>query len=145
MPKPGTDPSERRRRAVLGATMILVLLAATIVSAVIEMDEGGARRTVSFVRIGMFMVLAIVLSLRTTTAFRFTARNPALDDELTRANRADAARFGFWAMILAALALFAAGFFEPLSILIAVPIMLAIGAAAAGLRFVYMEGRGAHS
>ena len=141
---PGRDKGEQRRRAILASAVILLLLVASIVAATMEMEEGGARRAVGFVRIGAFMVLALVLSLRATTAFRFTPRNPALDDELTRANRASAALFGFWALIFSSLGLFAiALFLEPLSLIVAVPIFLACGGAASALRFVYLEGRGA--
>src|SRR5262245_53889117 len=68
-------------------------------------EHGDALRLVDGVRLAAVLVLSLVVSLRSTTNFSFMKRDAALDDELTRANRASAATWGFWALLLTALAM----------------------------------------
>jgi hypothetical protein len=97
---------------------------------------------VDFARLAAIVLLAMVLSLRSTTAFSLIGRNTVLDDELTRANRASAARFGFWALLIGVLVCIAASFVEVFSFAAVGPLLLAVGAVSAALRFAALEGRG---
>jgi hypothetical protein len=135
------DPSERRRRALTGVLMILVMAGFAAVDALSSRE--GEWRLVDGVRVGAILLLALVVAVRSTTSFRFGARVPALDDELARANRASAAGWGFWALMTALVAASAAGFWQRLSVVEVAPAVLVIGAAAAGLRFVFLERAGA--
>jgi hypothetical protein len=103
----------------------------------------GAWRTIDIVRVCAFLFLALVLGLRSTTAFSLLGRNAVLDDELTRANRATAARTGFWVLLLAAMACFAAIVFGlEMSAAEALLAVIAAGAIAAAIRFSMVERRG---
>jgi hypothetical protein len=134
------DPSLRRRRAIVASTVILLVTGAAAMIALSE--QGGALRSVDVVKIGALIVLALLLGLRATTSFRLAKRDPALDDELTRANRASAARVGYWALMLAVTAAFIGGAVTDLTLTEVAPLVLAAGAVSAGLRFAILEARG---
>jgi len=134
------DPAETRLRTVLSATLIMFLVGGGALNATYE--HGDHWRPVDFVRVSGILALAFVLAARSTTAIRLTPRNPALDDELTRANRASAAGWGFWGLMLTLLAAFAFSFYEPVSLTRIAPFMLIMGSAIAGLRFSFLERRG---
>ena len=135
------DPSERRRRVMTVSMLYLVVLGGGAL--VMLWAPRDHWRPVDLVRIGGILSLALVLGLRATTNFRFTPRNPALDDELTRANRASAAGWGYWALMLALPALFVANFYWPMTLAETLPLLIVLGGVAAGLRFVLLERRGA--
>jgi hypothetical protein len=105
-------------------------------------ERQGALRLVDYVRIGGVVMMATAVALRSTTSFRFTARNPQLDDELARANRASAAQTGFWALMAASAAAFVAARAGLATLSEAAPLLLVTGAVAAGLRFTFLEARG---
>lgn len=130
------DPTERRRRALVSALIILFVVGGGAIAAVSGTTHW---RSVDFVRMGAILFLSFLLAARATTSLRFTPRNPALDDELTRANRANAAAWGFWILMIGLLGLFAASFVEPIGVQEAAPLLIIAGAAAAGLRFVFLE------
>ncbi len=132
MPK-SRDPVASRRRGLLLATLVLLLIGGSIVAAVSE--------SVSVVNVGALAVLAALLGARTTTSFRIGGRDPALDDELTRANRAKAALAGFGAAMAAAIGALIASYFTSLQSTQAALLVLVAGAAAAGLRFGLLEAR----
>jgi hypothetical protein len=134
------DPAERRRRAILAAVAIMVMVGAGVMTALAE--HAGALRSVDIVKVGMLIVLALVLGLRSTTSFTLTTRNPVLDDELTRANRASAARAGYWALMLGAALAFVCGVLTDIKVTEVAPLLLAMGAAGAGIRFAILEARG---
>ncbi|PZO48332.1 MAG: hypothetical protein DCF16_16465 [Alphaproteobacteria bacterium] len=134
-----TDPGIFRRKEITGLAFYVV--AAGLLAADVLYGRDGAWRFVDFVRVGAILFLALVLALRSTTAFSLWRRNRTLDDELTRANRAAAARWGFWALMLALLVAFIASFAVALRISDVVPLIFFAGAAAAGLRFVTLERR----
>jgi hypothetical protein len=132
------DPAVVRRRVITGGMLMLLLFGGALAA---TSNFAGVWRTVDIVKFTGLMFLCLVIALRSTTNFRFGARNPALDDELTRANRASAAQFGFWAMFIAVAGVFLAemaGVHEPILMLL----MLAAGAIGAGARFAWLEGRG---
>lgn len=135
------DPEKtttRRRRAMLMGAAVLLAVFATAMT----VSPANTLRSVDIVRTAGFVVLALVLALRSTTAFSFVGRNAVLDDELTRANRASAARVGFWVMFLAAIGVLAASFFEAVTPMQIIPVLIGAGAVSAALRFAVLEGRG---
>jgi hypothetical protein len=120
-----------------------MLLVMTTVAAADALTAHGAQwRLVDGVRVGAVLFLALVLALRATTSFSLLPRNPALDDELTRANRASASAWGFWALFGALIVAFAASFFARLQVVEVAPAVVVCGAAVAGLRFVWLERQG---
>jgi len=135
------DPSERRRRALLGATMVLIM--AAFAAAEVLASHEGRWRWIDWIRVGAILVLAFMLSLRSTTSLTLKPRDPALDDELTRANRASAAVWGFWALFASLVAAFALTLVWPLGVAEIAPMVLVLGTGAASLRFIYLERQGA--
>ncbi len=134
------DPTERRRRALMGAVLILVMAGFAAVDAL--WLRAGDWRLIDGVRVGAILLLALVVALRSTGSFALGARAPALDDELTRANRASAAAWGFWALMAGLIVAFAASFAWAPSVSELAPGLLVIGAATAGLRFIWLERSG---
>jgi hypothetical protein len=135
------DPDKtvaRRRRAVTAGAAVLLAVFATAMT----ITPADTLRNVDMVRIAGFVALALVLAVRSTTAFSFVGRNAVLDDELTRANRASAARVGFWVMLLAAIAVLGVSLFETVSPMQIISVLIGAGAVSAALRFVVLEGRG---
>ncbi len=128
----------RRRRAVTAGAAVLLAVFATAMT----VTPADTLRNVDIVRIVGFVALALVLAVRSTTAFSFVGRNAVLDDELTRANRASAALVGFWAMFVAAIVVLVASFFETVTPMQIIPVLIGVGAVTAALRFVVLEGRG---
>ena len=141
MPAELEDPTIRRRRSIVAGALVFVLIGLGSLQALSHQDE--AWRPVEIVKIGSLMVLAVVLALRSTTGFRTAPRNPALEDELTQANRANAAQIGFWAMIAATVLAFVAGLTSDLTLAETAPQILGVGAISAAVRFVILERRGA--
>ena len=135
------DPSERRRRALIAAVLLMIMAGTAAVDALSE--HADALRLIDGVRLAAVLLLSLVVPIRATTNFSLRRREPALDDELTRANRASAAAWGFWALMLASLALAVARVLWPVGLVDLAPGMIVIGAAAAGLRFVFLERAGA--
>lgn len=135
------DPTERRRRTMIGATMVMLTIGSSALLTTLEHSDHW--RPVDLVKVGGILTMAFVLALRSTTPIRFTPRDPALDDESARANRASAAGWGFWLLMPALLAMFIANFYWPLNMREILPVLIIIGAAAAGVRFAFLEGRGA--
>ena len=136
------DPSERRRRSLLVGTMALLAVGGSALDRAI-FEHAGHWRPVDYVAVGALMLLALVIAVRSTTNFSLRVRNPALDDELTRANRADAARWGYWVLMLSLAGLFIANFRWQLGLADFAPMVFVAGAAAAGMRFAYLERQGA--
>ena len=99
-------------------------------------------RAVDIVRISGLVVLTLVLALRATTNFSLLPRKPELDDELARANRSSAALAGFWVMLLASIALYAASLFVEIKLAEVTPLIFCGGVVVAGIRFAFLEGAG---
>lgn len=118
------------------AIMFMTLIAAFTAF----IDSGpGDWRAVDLVRATALLILVVVLATRSTTNFTFIGRSAVLDDELTRANRASAARYGFWSLMIGLLASFVLNLWLPVQLTQAVPLLMAFGAATATLRFVLLE------
>ena len=69
-----------------------------------------------------------------------TAHRPE-SEEVTRAHRSDACRFGFFAAMIACVGLYVLSLFEPLSGRDVIHLVLSIGIAVAFLRFGMLERR----
>ena len=134
------DPSTRRRRTILAGALMLSIFSFAAFNAVLPHE--GALRGVDIVRISGLIALTLVLAIRSTTSFTLMRRNPELDDELSRANRAAAATLGFWALLLATVAAFIGSFFVSLTLRETAPLILGAGAVAAGMRFSFLEAKG---
>ena len=137
---PSLDPSQRRRRTIMAAALMLAIFSFALINAVLPHE--GALRGVDIVRLSGFIALTLVLALRSTTNFTLLRRNPELDDELSRANRAAAAVLGFWVLLLATIAAFVGSFFISLTLTETAPPILGAGAVAAGMRFAFLEAKG---
>lgn len=132
---------EVRRRTLLVAVCLFLMMLAGAFTAFTDVAPGGWRG-VDITRAAGFVLLAVVLSVRSTSSFSLIGRNEVLDDELTRANRASAARYGFWALMMGVLASFVANIWMPLSLAQVAPVLVGLGAATATLRFVVLERSG---
>ncbi len=137
--KPQTP--EVRRRALLVAVSIMFMTLIAVYTAFSD-SAPGDWRGVDLVRAAGLLLLVLVLSTRSTTSFSLFGRNNVLDDELTRANRASAARYGFWFLMLGLLGSFVLNLWYPISFNEAAPVLMALGTAAATLRFVVLEHKG---
>jgi hypothetical protein len=101
-------------------------------------------RTVEIVMLGSHLLLAVVLLvlLNTGGGWRYgKAVRALLDDESTRAHRAQALASGFWGLALCALGLYAAAPFVRIDAEEAAHVLLSVAVAVPALRFVMLERR----
>jgi magnesium-transporting ATPase (P-type) len=101
-------------------------------------------RLVDQVRISAWLVWAVVLMVLLATNgpwIRSKSVRALMNDEVTRANRAEAFMWGFWGAMLVAAALYFTSLFEPLSGREAIRAVVTIGLGAALLRFGILERR----
>lgn len=106
--------------------------------------EGEAMRTVDQVQIGAWLLLSVALVLALATGgfwFRSAKVRALMEDEVTRANRAEAFRIGFLATMAGAIAVYVLTLLEPVTGREAVHLLMSIGIAAALLRFGVLERR----
>jgi len=134
------DPGDRRRRALTVSTLILVTTGVSVISAVSE--HGDQWRSVDVVKTVSLLILALMIALAATTRFSARWHAPELNDELTMANRASAAVWGYWALMLALVGLALVNMRWPVPVSEALPLLIGFGAAIAGIRFVMLERRG---
>jgi hypothetical protein len=137
------DPELRQRRRS-GGILAGAIILTTIVTQSFALNApmlSGEIRAVDLVRTAGFALLVLVLAIRSTTAFTLMRRDPALDDELARANRANAARIGYWTFLVACLAAFAASLMIDLKLIEVMPFILMIGAFAPAIAFARAERR----
>jgi uncharacterized membrane protein len=138
----GLERRQRRRRSGMTAgAIILVLVILQGLSMTLPIDPANMR-AVTVVRLVAFGFLALVLALRSTTAFSIRGRDPRLDDELVRANRASAAKWGYLSVMIAGLAVWGVSVFAPLRVVDVAPLLLMVGAFVAAMVFVRLERRG---
>jgi ABC-type multidrug transport system fused ATPase/permease subunit len=131
--------SSRRARALPAMAVIFLAQQASY----LNMPEQYAR-PVDHVKIGAWLLLSMVLlvGLATNGAwFQPRAIREVINDESTRAHRQMGYVYGFWAAMLAALALYVLNMFEPVSGREAVHVIVTFGIAAALLRFGVLERR----
>lgn len=134
------DRLSRRRARML--PMLAVIFLAQQASYFSEPDIG--MRVVDHVKIAAWLVLTIVLLLVLSTGgFWFKSREvrALMDDEITRANRADAFRFAFLMTMTGAIALYFVSLFDPMSGREAIHLLTTIGIASALIRFGMLERR----
>jgi cytochrome b561 len=101
-------------------------------------------RAVELVSLGSHLFLGVVLLvlLATGGGWRYSkAVRAVLDDEATRAHRAQAYAWGFWALALCILALYAASPFVRLELGEVAHILLSVAVAVPALRFLMLERR----
>ncbi|WP_166041645.1 hypothetical protein [Sphingosinicella sp. YJ22] len=138
------DELSRRRARTLPLLAIIFLTQQA--SYLADRYEGPATavRTVDHVKVGAWLILSIVLLLALTTGgFWFKSRNvrALLDDEVTRANRAEALKLGFVTTMISAFAIYGLLAFEPVSARDAIHLLVTIGVATALVRFGLLERR----
>ena len=132
--------SRTRARMVLALAVIFISQQAAFIAGRIEDDA----RTVDHVKIGAWLVLSIVLLLVLATGGAWLRpRNvrALMEDEITRANRAEAFRLGFLATMIAGILLYVVTLFEPVAGRDAIHILMSIGLVAALIRFGMLERR----
>ena len=137
------DELSRRRARTLPLLAIIFLTQQASYVADRYEGAGAAVRTVDHVKIGAWLILSIVLLLVLTTGGLFKSRNvrALLDDDVTRANRADALKLGFVTTMISAFAIYGLLAFEPISARDAIHLLVTIGIATALVRFGLLERR----
>ena len=131
--------SRRRARMFPALAAIFIVQQATYFA-----EPDAATRLVDHVKIGAWLLLSVVLVLALATGGFWFKPKPVrmlMDDDITRANRADAFRFGFLATMAAAILLYFLLLFEPIGGREAIHALTTIGIATALLRFAYLERR----
>lgn len=131
--------NRRRARALPALGVIFLAQQASFLS-----TPDQSARPVDRVKIGAWLLLSIVLlvGLATNGAwFRPRAIREVINDESTRAHRQMAYVCGFWAAMLAALAVYVLNMFEPVSGRDAVHVVVTVGIASALVRFGMLERR----
>lgn len=130
----------RRARMMPALAMMFVAQQASYFTGT-RMDEGT--RLVNYVAIGGWLALSIILlaGLAGFYGFKSASVRALINDESTRANRAEALRLGFLATMVTALLLYVVSLFEPLGARAAIHVLMTAGIAVALLRFGMLERR----
>lgn len=108
-------------------------------------DPGASYRLVDWIRISGFMGWALVLLFLLATGGGFVWRRDVRElmrDESTRAHNRMAQAAGFWAAMIAALAVYVLSIFEPVTPSACMHWVLSAGIGVALLRFAMLERRG---
>jgi len=137
------DTADRltRRRARMLPFLAIIFLSQQVVYFV---DRNPPVRTVDHVKVGAWLVLSVVLLLALATGgFWLKPRNvrALMDDDVTRANRAEAFRIGFLVTMSAGIGLYFLDQLAPMSGREAVHILVTIGIATALIVFGMLERR----
>ena len=131
--------SRRRARMLPFLAIIYFTQQATFFS-----GEAPGSRDVDHVKIGAWLVLSLVLLLAlATNGFWFQKREvrELIDDESTKAHRAQAMTVGFMVAMLGAIVVYFVEQFEPVTSRVAIHIILSLGLGAALIRFGMLERR----
>ena len=131
--------SKRRARALPALAVIFISQQAAFFSEAVE-----SARNVDRVKISAWVVLSLVMLLALWSGgfwFQRKAVRDLLDDEVTRAHRADAMSLGFVCAMLAGVATYILAMFEQIHAREALHLVVSIGIAAAMLRFGFLERR----
>lgn len=131
--------SRRRSRLLLMLSFVYVSQQASYFS-----DLHEAARPVDHVKVGAWVLLSLCLFLLLTTkGFGLRSREvrELLDDETTRAHRAEGMKWGFVMALLTAIALYFIDQFEPMSARVAIHAIVSLGLGAALIRFGLLERR----
>jgi hypothetical protein len=135
------DLLSRRRARMLPALAIIYI---TQQASYIAIKSGPAHRAVDQVKISAWLVLsAVLLAAIATNGFWFQPREvrSMIDDEVTRANRSDAMRFGFIFAMLTCIAIYFVTMFEPVNGRDAVHVVMSDGLGVALIRWGWLEYR----
>jgi len=130
--------SRRRARMMIPLALMFLLQQATFLS------NPPDRRAVSLVHLSGWTVLALVILGGLATGgfwFKPKAVRELMDDEITRANRADALSLAFALSMLTGIVLFVLQVFVPVVTQVAIHLILSVGFATALLRFSMLERR----
>lgn len=107
-------------------------------------DPHPQERIVDHVKVGAWLVLSLVLLLALATGgfwFKSKAVRALMDDEVTRANRAEAFRIGFLVTMIAGIALYFLDQLAPMRGREAIHILVTVGIATALIAFGALERR----
>ena len=133
--------SGRRARALPALAIIFVGQQATFL---VEGPPLEAARLVDVLKLGAWVVLSLVLLAALWSNgfwFRRRAVRALLDDEATRAHRADAMSLGFALATLVAIALYVASMLDTVPVRLALHLIVTAGIGAAVMRFGFLERR----
>jgi len=131
--------SRRRARMMPFLAIILVCQQGAFAIA-----EESPRRSVDYVSTFAWLLLAaVILAALVTGGFWLKPRpvRDLMDDDVTKANRAQALALGFILSIVTAMALYIVNFVETVSAGIAIHLIVTFGLAGAMLRFSVLERR----
>jgi hypothetical protein len=131
--------SRRRARMLPFLAVIYISQQATFFT-----DDALEGRSVDHVKIGAWLVLSLVLLLALATSgfwFKSAEVRALVNDESTKANRADAMTKGFIFAMLGGMALYFFNQFEPVTAREAIHVILSLGLGAALVRFGMLERR----
>jgi len=129
-----------KRRARLLPVLAIIYL--TQQASYITLRSDAAHRPVDNVKISAWLVLSLVLLAALATKGFWLERREVramIDDELTRANRLDAMRFGFIFGMLTCVVIYFITMFEPVNGRDAVHIVMSDGLGAALIRWGWLE------
>ena len=101
-------------------------------------------RLVDHVRIGAWVLMTAVILLTLHTGgfmFRSRAVRDVLEDEQSRANRASGMHWGFMAMVIASMTIYAILGAAPLTAREAIHLIVSAGVVVALIRFAFLERR----
>jgi hypothetical protein len=107
-------------------------------------DADARMRMVDHVKVGAWLLLSVVLLLALATGgfwFKPKSVRALMDDEVTRANRAESFRIGFLVTMIAGIGLYFLDQLAPMSGREAVHILVTIGIATALIMFGALEKR----
>lgn len=128
-----------RRARMLPALAVIYI---TQQASYITLQQDAAHRSVNMAKIAAWLVLsAVLLAALATKGFWFQPREvrALIDDEVTRANRNDAMRFGFIFAMLTCILVYFITMFEPVNGRDAVHIVMSDGLGAALIRWGWLE------
>jgi hypothetical protein len=132
--------SRRRARMLPALASLLIIQQAAYFAG----QSGRIDRWVDWVGLGTWALLSVVILMAIVTGGFWLRSAPVralLDDEGTRAARADAAKLGFMLAILAAIGLHVLSAFEAVSAREALQLVISIGLITALIRFAFLERR----
>jgi hypothetical protein len=133
--------SDRRARALPALAIIFLAQQATFL---VEGPPLEAARVVDILKLWTWVVLSLALLAALWSNgfwFRRKAIRALLDDEVTRAHRADAMSLGFALAILVAIALYVASMFDTVPVRRALHLIVTAGIGTAVMRFGFLERR----
>jgi hypothetical protein len=130
----------RRWRMVVAQAVILttVILTSTLNATHRVVDLHGTR-AVDLVQIGGFILVVLAFLYFNLTGGLRARGNPALNDELVRANRARALWTGYLVVVLLLVAGYLALLFAPASLGAILPVLIVCAVVVPGLRFAMLE------